>query len=78
MAAAKDQNEKGGTRSFHYALEAEKIHAAVFTEAKKAIDSGKGIELDDVQICGVRSHTKQGEAPGRCPVCGQPCEVFVA
>jgi len=78
MAVAKAQNEKGGIRFFHYALEAEKIHAAIFTEAKQAVDSGEDMALDDVQICSVCGHTTQGEAPGRCPVCNQPSEVFVA
>ena len=58
--------------------EADKIHAAMFTEAKQAVDSGEDMELDDVQICSVYGHTTQGEAPGRCPVCNQPPEVFVA
>jgi rubrerythrin len=78
MAVAKAQNEKGGIKSFHYAIEAEKIHAAMFTEAKQAVYGGNDVELDDVQVCRVCGHTMQGEAPDRCPVCGQPREVFVA
>jgi rubrerythrin len=78
MAVAKAQNEKGGIRSFHYALEAEKIHAAMFTEANQAVDSGEDMVLDDEQICSVCGHTTQGEAQGRSPVCNQPPQVFVA
>lgn len=78
MAVAKAQNEKGGIRSFHYALEAEKIHAAMLTVAKESVDRGKDMELDDVQICSVCGHTTEGEAPERCPACNQLEEVFVA
>jgi rubrerythrin len=77
-AVAREQNEKGNILSFHYALEAEKIHAAVFTETKQSIESGEDKELGDGQISTVCAHTKQGNAPDRCPVCGQPREVFVA
>jgi len=78
LAVARDQNERNAIRSFHYALEAEKIHSAMFSEAKQAVDSGKDMDLDDVQICSVCGHTRQGDAPDRCPVCGQPREAFVA
>lgn len=76
IAVAKEQNEKGGARSFHYAVEAEKIHAALFTEAKQAVEGGEDMPLDTVQICDVCGHTRVGEAPDKCPVCGRGREVF--
>lgn len=78
IAVAKDQRENGGLRSFHYAVEAEKIHSAMFTQAKEAVDNKKDIELEDVQICSVCGHTVEGDAPERCPICNEPQDRFVA
>ena len=74
--AAKFQDETGAARSTHYALEAEKIHAVMYTEAKKAVEEGKDIEIGKVSICPVCGYTVEGEAPEFCPVCGAPRERF--
>jgi rubrerythrin len=78
IAVAREQNEKGGMRSFHYAIEAEKIHAALFTEAKQAVEGGEDLALATVQICEICGHTRFGEAPDKCPVCNRGREVFRA
>ena len=46
-AVAKLQDEKGAIRSIHYTIEAEKIHAAMFTEAGQAVKSGQDADLGD-------------------------------
>jgi len=74
--AAQFQDETGAARSTHYALEAEKIHAVMYTEAKKAVEEGKDIEIGKVSICPVCGYTVEGEAPEFCPVCGAPRERF--
>jgi len=76
LEAAKFQGEKGAARSFHYAVSAEKIHAAMYQEAKQAVDAGKDVELGPVQICSVCGYTAQGDVPDKCPVCGATHEVF--
>ena len=77
-AVAKLQEEKGAQRSIHYAVEAEKIHAAMYQKAKQAVDGGQDLDLDTVQICPVCGYTTEGEAPDRCPVCNTPKDKFVA
>ena len=69
-AVAEVQVEKGALRSIHYALEAEKIHAAMYHAAKQSVDSGKDIDIGTINICAVCGHTLEGDAPDRCPVCG--------
>ena len=64
-------------RSFHYAVEAEKIHADLFTEAKKAVDAGKDYELEYVSVCSVCGHTVKDGTPDKCPICGVGKEKFV-
>ena len=77
LLVAKDQGENDAVRSFHYAVEAEKIHADLFTEAKKAVDAGKDYELEYVSVCSVCGHTVKDGTPDKCPICGVGKEKFV-
>lgn len=63
LEAAKFQDEKGAQRSFHFALEAEKIHAQLFSDAQKAAKEGKDMQLEAVYICPVCGHTVLDNAP---------------
>ncbi|MDF2541821.1 MAG: Rubrerythrin [Herbinix sp.] len=76
LNAAQFQEEKGAERSFHYALEAEKIHANLFQQAQNAAKEGKDIELTSVYICPICGHTILDEAPDKCPVCGAKKEMY--
>lgn len=69
-AVAKLQSEKGAIRAIHYAIEAEKIHAAMYTEAKQAAKEGRDIDVGEINICPVCGYTAEGEIPDNCPVCG--------
>ena len=70
-AIAKLQDEKGAQRSIHYAVEAEKIHAAYYQEAKEKVKQGRDFDLTAVYICPVCGYTQvDGELPDKCPVCG--------
>lgn len=74
---AKLQDEDGAVRSTHYALEAEKIHADWYSKAKETVDKGEDIKLGKIQICSVCGHTREGEAPDKCPICGASKDKFV-
>ena len=76
LNAAQFQDEKGARKSFHFALEAEKIHAKLFKEAQDAAKAGKDMELESVYICPVCGHTVLDEAPDKCPVCGAKKELY--
>jgi rubrerythrin len=73
---AEFQGEKGAVRSTHYALEAEKIHARMYADAKLKADAGQDIEIGDIHICPVCGYTGAGKAPDFCPVCGAKKEQF--
>ncbi|MFH1359754.1 MAG: rubrerythrin family protein [Candidatus Omnitrophota bacterium] len=73
---AKFQGEKEAEKSTHYALEAEKIHAQMYQEAKTTAESGKDIELEEVFICPICGYTVEGDVPDFCPVCSAKKEVF--
>lgn len=67
---ARLQGEKGAIRSIHYALEAEKIHEAMYTVARESLVAGEDIKSAPVFVCPVCGHTVIGEAPDKCPICG--------
>lgn len=75
-AVAELQGEKGARRSIRYALEAEKIHAAMYSKAKEAVKSGKDLEVGQIYICEVCGYTGEGEPPDRCPICGATKDKF--
>lgn len=66
---AEFQEEKSAETSFTWALEAEKIHAGLYQKAKQAVDRGKDMDLDSVQICQVCGYTMEGDPPEKCPIC---------
>lgn len=75
-AVAKLQNEKGAVQSFHYAIEAEKIHESMYKKAKEFIKQGKDIEAKNVYVCPVCGHTVIDELPDKCPICGLAKEKY--
>jgi rubrerythrin len=74
IADAKTEGNNGALRSFNYANEVEKVHAALY---RKALDSlGKGGDTD-YYVCSVCGYTAEGSAPDTCPVCGSKKQAFM-
>jgi len=76
LETAKFQEEKGAQRTFHYALEAEKVHAKLFKDAQDVAKEGKDMELDSVHVCKICGHTILNEAPDKCPICGAKKDAY--
>ncbi|KPU45780.1 rubrerythrin-2 [Oxobacter pfennigii] len=76
LNTAKFQEEKGAERSFHFALEAEKVHAILFKQAQDAAKAGNDIQFESVNVCPVCGHTVTDEAPDKCPICGAKKEMY--
>ncbi len=75
-AIAEVQEENGAKRSMDFALQAEKIHAELYSQAKKEVSEGKDIEIGEIYICPVCGYTHIGTPPEKCPVCGVPSSKF--
>ncbi len=75
-AVAELQDEKKAVRSTSWALEAEKIHAELYTAAKEKVAAGKDIDLGTVYICPVCGYTTVDHVPDKCPLCNVPGEKF--
>ena len=70
---AEAEGHKAANRSFTYANEVEKEHAALY---QKALDNLENMEECDYYICSVCGHTHEKEAPETCPVCGANANAF--
>ena len=73
IKTAEAEGKKTAARSFSYANEVEKTHAALY---KKAMDTLENPEACDYYICSVCGHTHEKEAPETCPVCGAKASAF--
>jgi rubrerythrin len=78
IEVAEMQDEQGALQSMRYAIEAEKIHADMYGEARAAAKAGEDLEIGTVHICSVCGFTHIGEPPDRCPVCNVRKERFKA
>jgi rubrerythrin len=73
IAAAEAEGNKEALRSFSYANEVEKIHAALY---EKALEKMGSLEPVDYYVCSICGYTCEKEAPERCPVCSSNAKVF--
>lgn len=70
IAKATEEGEKRALGSMADALEAEKVHAALYARAKEAVAAGQDFDLGTVWVCEVCGFTGEGEPPEKCPICG--------
>lgn len=77
LKVAEEQDEKGAARSFQWALESEKVHQKLFTDAKQAVDGGSDVDIGPIQICKICGWTAEGEAPDECPLCKAKKDRFL-
>ncbi len=77
MQVAETEGEKRALGSMHDALEAEKVHAGLYSQAKDAVAAGGDMKTLAIFVCPVCGFTMEGEAPERCPVCNTPSSKFV-
>lgn len=71
-AVARAEGDKGAMRTIRYALEAEKIHEAMYIAARESVLAGSDMAAESVWVCPVCGHTVIGQPPDKCPVCGAP------
>jgi rubrerythrin len=71
--AAHQESQKAAERSFTYANEVEKEHAALY---ERALNDPDKLERVDYYVCSVCGYVSEGEPPEKCPVCGSKSTVF--
>ena len=74
IEAAKAEGNAQAERSFTFANEVEKVHAALYQGLLDNLGSPQ--EDFSYYVCPVCGFTAEREAPGTCPVCGAKGEMF--
>ncbi|HHY39133.1 MAG TPA: rubrerythrin family protein [Clostridia bacterium] len=70
------QDEPSARKTIGYAVEAEKIHAVLYSEALKKVKAGQDADPEPVFVCPVCGYTVKGNPPEKCPVCNASKDVF--
>ena len=61
---------------FKFAVEAEAVHAQIYTKALEAVTKGVDLDVQDFYLCPICGYIELGKAPAKCPVCGALDKVF--
>jgi rubrerythrin len=64
-------------RMFGYALDAEAVHAKLYTMAMEAVKQGKDLENVEFYLCPVCGNIEIGKPTEACKVCGAKAEKFM-
>ncbi|ACF43108.1 rubrerythrin family protein [Pelodictyon phaeoclathratiforme] len=64
-------------RMFGYAVEAEKVHAALYRHALEIAMAGKDLETAEIWLCPVCGHIELGTPPETCPICNVKASSYV-
>jgi len=70
---AKEENQSEARISFNYANKVEAIHADLYQKYLDSLGNNADTAIFVCQVCG---NTVEGSAPDKCPICGNPKEVF--
>jgi rubrerythrin len=73
IADSQAEGHKDAERTFVYANEVEKVHAALYQKALETMEDKKLVDLFVCQVCG---YTVEGEPPDNCPVCKAVKKMF--
>jgi len=74
QAQADDSKAK---RMFNYAVQAEEIHARLYTLAIEAAKEGKDLTETEFYLCPVCGNVEIGKPTDPCPICGTKPDKFI-
>ena len=74
---AEEEKSAAALTSFRFANAVEKVHHDLYTEALKALESGKDLPKREVYVCPVCGYTVYDSAPDQCPVCKAKGSTFI-
>ena len=76
LKQAESDNHKA-KRMFKYAVDAEAVHAKLYSLALEAAQKGQDLTVTDFYLCPVCGYIELGKAPEECPICGTKSSKFV-
>ena len=62
---------------FGYAVNAEEVHARLYTKALEAVKQGKDLDVTEFYLCPVCGYIELGKRPEICPICATLGEKFL-
>ena len=65
-------------RMFGYAVEAEAVHAKLYSLALEAVQQGKDLGETKFYLCPICGHIEFGSPPESCPICNAKQSKFIA
>jgi rubrerythrin len=77
MVKQAEQEKHKAAKMFDYAMDAEAVHARLYTQAMDAAKGGKDLAITDFFLCPVCGNVEFGKAPDKCPICGTLGTKFV-
>ncbi len=77
LAEAEAEGQGAAATTFKYALEAERVHHALYQKALAAVKVGKDMDQAVIYLCPVCGNLEIGVRPERCAICGAPKDKFV-
>lgn len=78
IAVAELQNEQSAISAMKYAIEAEKVHAELFAQAKTLVDDEKDLDVDKIYLCPLCGFISLTGEEDNCPLCKAKKEKFIA
>ncbi len=78
IAVAELQEEKAAISAMKYAIEAEKVHAELFAQAKALVDDEKDLDVDKIYLCPICGFISLTGEEDNCPLCKAKKEKFIA
>lgn len=70
---ARSEGNSAAERSFAFASEAEKVHAAMY---QKALDNLANDKDADLYVCSICGNVEEGGVPDKCTICGAGAKAF--
>ena len=77
MLAQAEADGHKAKRIFGYAVQAEEVHARLYTLALEAAQQGKDLTETEFYLCPVCGRIEFGKPTGACPTCGTKPDKFV-
>jgi len=77
MLATAEAEGHRAKRMFAFAVEAEAVHAQLYTQALEAIQRGEDLSETSFYLCPICGYIEFGNPPQACPICGVKGAKFV-
>jgi rubrerythrin len=77
LAEAQAEGNRAAATIFTYALEAERVHHRLYSQALETVKAGKDLGKGAIYLCPICGNVEMGALPDRCSICGAPKDKFV-